>query len=1024
MARFAHRLLFLLATLTLTLPAQAQNQGSPESAYLLGLAYLNRLKPGETAKQVPLDVPRGIELLTQAAADQDYRKAASDELRRVYAKGLGGVPANLDKEAYWWEYGNGLDTTRARAQAGDSKAAAQLGLAYLQFEHIDEPTFKDSPIRAYRNRTAESWLSRAAAQGSLSGAAAEGYGCLYLQQPGIASDPAKARKWVETGRDVDTLKRLSDAGDAEAMVKTGDTYFDSCLRDTYRHQAFPWYRQAVAHGNIKRAWRLMDEADTLDEKRHWAEIAAAIKSPDGTPAPDTYGGERFFDNLEGNFGQDIPWGFRHAPGTRYLSLQPLQVHLKPDAASPIIQDIGRWKLVYARACATPGWLAAIASSIRDYPDTFGYVTQIDEASVERFLDQKADYRLNRQAVQGLVGYIRQADLASLDALAPLPVPQRGLVPVRSVWQRIGVQEDRQFITDFNQGPYDALVRIKVEKGSCSGTFILEPTLVVTAGHCASTRNRKETVQVIIERSPSQKEVIPATWIKHVKNDSEDWGILRLRHKPQTPVTPLRFADDMNWSSASQLSAAAIGYPGDLFKLSESQLGFIAPSIKHCVVDISRHHYTAATRNISFNHYCHVWFGDSGGPLLVWNPRRSAFEVLAVHANVSDGFQSKHRATLFGASRFKALMYEQYKAIEVPLLQNDQQPLSQAAYFEAGQHADQVNPGVSTVTRAYRERVESLFTERSTLGIQLIEAVRQQAGVPAATSPRLDDPDKLGFWRRGPTDTYDSVESVSEARLACIGDCDKAVLRNNGWTLSHGENVDLKQLAKRDDTMVIHALNAIVVGGDLFHVGNDNRVDGVARQFMNLKESGAGFDAFYQSRYREPAEAIQSDDFALSAIAATTALHSGPNFGGETPTTIAGGQVIGTAALAQQLATAKPPLVLSSIGGSTGIPGAINLRYASEGGSFTDATQQRLAQDLERLTEGDKSRALVFYCHHNQCWMSYNSALRAIQLGYKQVYWYRGGIKSWIRAGYPLDWLPPADHNTAAQDGTLMPVHPS
>jgi rhodanese-related sulfurtransferase len=31
-------------------------------------------------------------------------------------------------------------------------------------------------------------------------------------------------------------------------------------------------------------------------------------------------------------------------------------------------------------------------------------------------------------------------------------------------------------------------------------------------------------------------------------------------------------------------------------------------------------------------------------------------------------------------------------------------------------------------------------------------------------------------------------------------------------------------------------------------------------------------------------------------------------------------------------------------------------------------------------------------------MSYNAALRAVNLGYTQVFWYRGGIEAWQLAG--------------------------
>jgi 3-mercaptopyruvate sulfurtransferase SseA len=34
-------------------------------------------------------------------------------------------------------------------------------------------------------------------------------------------------------------------------------------------------------------------------------------------------------------------------------------------------------------------------------------------------------------------------------------------------------------------------------------------------------------------------------------------------------------------------------------------------------------------------------------------------------------------------------------------------------------------------------------------------------------------------------------------------------------------------------------------------------------------------------------------------------------------------------------------------------------------------------------------------------MSYNAALRAINLGYTNVLWYRGGIEAWQQAGLPV-----------------------
>nr|WP_146910579.1 rhodanese-like domain-containing protein [Arenimonas daejeonensis] len=57
--------------------------------------------------------------------------------------------------------------------------------------------------------------------------------------------------------------------------------------------------------------------------------------------------------------------------------------------------------------------------------------------------------------------------------------------------------------------------------------------------------------------------------------------------------------------------------------------------------------------------------------------------------------------------------------------------------------------------------------------------------------------------------------------------------------------------------------------------------------------------------------------------------------------------------------------------------------------------------MQQATQGRKDRPMVFYCQSTQCWMSYNAALRAINLGYTKVLWYRGGIEAWQQAGLPM-----------------------
>ncbi len=118
--------------------------------------------------------------------------------------------------------------------------------------------------------------------------------------------------------------------------------------------------------------------------------------------------------------------------------------------------------------------------------------------------------------------------------------------------------------------------------------------------------------------------------------------------------------------------------------------------------------------------------------------------------------------------------------------------------------------------------------------------------------------------------------------------------------------------------------------------------------------------------------------------------------GPTPTSIPGGRVVTTDAVLQVLHGSQQngALVLHVLGPGPTLPGALNAAPASAPGSFDDRTQQEFGQFLQQVSQGNKSRPLVLYCQNTHCWMSYNAALRAIQLGFTNVLWYRGGIEAW------------------------------
>lgn len=121
--------------------------------------------------------------------------------------------------------------------------------------------------------------------------------------------------------------------------------------------------------------------------------------------------------------------------------------------------------------------------------------------------------------------------------------------------------------------------------------------------------------------------------------------------------------------------------------------------------------------------------------------------------------------------------------------------------------------------------------------------------------------------------------------------------------------------------------------------------------------------------------------------------------GPTPTRIPGGQTITTDRLLKlyRQGAQSGLLVFDVLGSGQTLPNAQNAAPASQPGSFDDRTQQEFGQYLQQVTQGNKNRPMVFYCLNTQCWMSYNAALRAIRLGFTQVYWYRGGIEAWQRA---------------------------
>lgn len=126
------------------------------------------------------------------------------------------------------------------------------------------------------------------------------------------------------------------------------------------------------------------------------------------------------------------------------------------------------------------------------------------------------------------------------------------------------------------------------------------------------------------------------------------------------------------------------------------------------------------------------------------------------------------------------------------------------------------------------------------------------------------------------------------------------------------------------------------------------------------------------------------------------------YGTAAPCTLRGVVRIGTAEMARMLSDGQRPILVDVSPDHGMVPGAFALLGA--GVSFDDAAQEAAVhqrfEGLIRAASSDPTQPLVFYGGARAGWLSANAALRAVQAGYTQVYWYRGGLPAWTAAGLP------------------------
>jgi PQQ-dependent catabolism-associated CXXCW motif protein len=138
----------------------------------------------------------------------------------------------------------------------------------------------------------------------------------------------------------------------------------------------------------------------------------------------------------------------------------------------------------------------------------------------------------------------------------------------------------------------------------------------------------------------------------------------------------------------------------------------------------------------------------------------------------------------------------------------------------------------------------------------------------------------------------------------------------------------------------------------------------------------------------------------SGIPPTRARHTG-SMHGATPRSVPGAKTITTRELVALYMSSKPVLinVLDWTEGAFALPGTVWIQGMGKGKlSGSDFLELR---SLFAQVAPDKNAPLVVYCLSWECWLSYNATLTAGDLGYKNLYWYRGGISAWNQARLPV-----------------------
>ena len=223
----------------------------------------------------------------------------------------------------------------------------------------------------------------------------------------------------------------------------------------------------------------------------------------------------------------------------------------------------------------------------------------------------------------------------------------------------------------------------------------------------------------------------------------------------------------------------------------------------------------------------------------------------------------------------------------------------------------------------------------------------------------------------------------------------AVSADGGWGMATGKDNDVQAIRKALSLCQQHTKGNCKVY-DL----DDEAYHNKYLQFLKDSEF-----AVKNMKVQDTSQVHENDDWFLPQVRQLRPGREGFHYA--TPTSIEDVKNISTVELADKVAK-KQISVIDALGvdNSSGtLPFAISLDGAANLADESEQTfNKNLEEDLRIVMQKNfpkKDAPIAVFCASEECWISVNVLLRLKDLGYTNLYWYRGGLSAWVSAKLPL-----------------------